>query len=335
MSRDFWLSCGHHLLDRDSRGRLLVTDDFLKAYFARPELWPPENACAAEVELRSGLLAGPRRMVSAAQIAAITDLDARDNWQWVLGWRDHLLRHMTLEEAYVDIAVNGRRFPHIFINQLVQVILRNILNECEDAFVLRAAELLFRSQKLVSHNGSLVSLDEEAHADLSSQPTSPLNALLGLSSGAQLDVLNEDNADSYFERSDRFDCGLDLSAGRRGLAALGEVIVRWIRHMLALEVTVLPLAEVRQVPFRWYVGLDAEATRLGDALWAGDTLDETAKRRLVGLYQLNFVDPADVDEKLEGEPSYLMMAMSQEMTLFLKPQNIVTGLPLQRLEAVR
>ena len=51
MSRDFWLSCGHHLLDRDSRGRLAVTDDFLKAYFARPELLPPEDACAAELDL--------------------------------------------------------------------------------------------------------------------------------------------------------------------------------------------------------------------------------------------------------------------------------------------
>jgi hypothetical protein len=42
-----------------------------------------------------------------------------------------------------------------------------------------------------------------------------------------------------------------------------------------------------------------------------------------------------MDEKLEGEPSYLMMAMSEEMTLFLKPQNIVTGLPLRQVEAVR
>jgi hypothetical protein len=35
-SRDFWLSCGHHLLDRDASGKLPVTDEFLKAYLARP-----------------------------------------------------------------------------------------------------------------------------------------------------------------------------------------------------------------------------------------------------------------------------------------------------------
>jgi hypothetical protein len=45
--RDFWLSCGHHLLDRDAAGKLLVTDEFLKAYLARPELVPPPEACDA------------------------------------------------------------------------------------------------------------------------------------------------------------------------------------------------------------------------------------------------------------------------------------------------
>ena len=38
---DFWLSCGHHLLDRDEGGGLKPTDDFLKVYLARPELIPP------------------------------------------------------------------------------------------------------------------------------------------------------------------------------------------------------------------------------------------------------------------------------------------------------
>ena len=41
--KDFWLSCGHHLLDRDAGGGLVVTDEFLKAYLARPELTPPAS----------------------------------------------------------------------------------------------------------------------------------------------------------------------------------------------------------------------------------------------------------------------------------------------------
>jgi hypothetical protein len=43
---DFWLSCGHHFLDRDESGGYVVTDDFLKVYLARPELIPPPDACA-------------------------------------------------------------------------------------------------------------------------------------------------------------------------------------------------------------------------------------------------------------------------------------------------
>src|SRR5574337_570324 len=51
--KDFWLSCGHHLLDRDEGGGLVVTDEFLKAYLARPELSPPPDACAAELPCRA------------------------------------------------------------------------------------------------------------------------------------------------------------------------------------------------------------------------------------------------------------------------------------------
>ncbi len=62
---DFWLSCGHHLLDRDDGGGLVVTDEFLKAYLARPELTPPPDACVVERTLHAALLTDPRRPVDA------------------------------------------------------------------------------------------------------------------------------------------------------------------------------------------------------------------------------------------------------------------------------
>ena len=68
--RDFWLACGHHLLDRDAAGHLLVTDEFLKAYLARPELVPPPEACPAERKLHSALLNDPRQPVSTDGRAA-------------------------------------------------------------------------------------------------------------------------------------------------------------------------------------------------------------------------------------------------------------------------
>ena len=70
-SRDFWLACGHHLLDRDAAGHLLVTDEFLKAYLARPELVPPSEACSAERNLHTALLSDPRQLVGPSQIATI------------------------------------------------------------------------------------------------------------------------------------------------------------------------------------------------------------------------------------------------------------------------
>jgi hypothetical protein len=332
-ARDFWLSCGHHLLDRDADGRLVVTDEFLKAYLARPELAPPPEACAAERALHKSLLADARKPVSSAQIAAIADADARENWEVMLAFRDQLAGHATLEAAYLDIVRRNLRFPHLFLNQIVHVLLRNMLNGCDDAFVLRAAEMLFRPQKLTEHQGSLVAADEEVLSGLGRGPISPLVSMLGLPAAVEIDVLSEENAGDYWRRSDQFDMALDLTAGRSGLAALGQVITRWIRLLLGIAVHIEPLAELQDARFVWYIGLDTEATRFGDALWNGEELDEAARRRVVGLYRLTFDDPGDAAEKVRGEPVYLIAAMSADKVLRLKPQNLLVGLPVQRLEA--
>jgi hypothetical protein len=328
------LSCGHHLLDRDEGGGLLVSDAFLKAYMARPEIAPPAEACAAERSLHERLLLDPRQPVGPAQIAEIADVDARENWEVMVAFRDHLARHRTLEAAYLDIVRRNLKFPHIFLNQIVHAVLRNVLDDCEDAFVVRAAEMFFRPQKLTLHDGSLVAADEETVSGMGDKPLSPLVSMLGLPAAAEIDVLSDGNADSYWERSDLFDMALDLTAGRRGLAALGEVVERWIAHLLAVDVAIEPVVELEDVTFTWYVGLDAEATRIGDMLWNGDDLDEPTRGRVIGLYRLTFPDSADVLERVRGEPVYLITAMSADKVLRLKPQNLVTGLPIQHLESV-
>ena len=162
------------------------------------------------------------RTLRRREIAAIADADARENWQVMIAFRDHLARHRTLEAAYLDIVRRNLKFPHIFLNQIVHVILRNVLDGCDDAFVLRAAELFFRPQKLTLHDGSLVAADEETLSGLGNKPVSPLVSMLGLPPAAEIDVLNDDNAADYWERSDLFDMALDLTAGRRGLTALGR-----------------------------------------------------------------------------------------------------------------
>jgi hypothetical protein len=333
--KDFWLSCGHHLLDRDEGGRLVVTAEFLKAYLARPELSPPPDACVVERTIHAALLTDPLRPVQAAEIAAIADTDARENWALMLGLRNRLLAHKTVESAYLHLMRDGAGdTPLLFLNQLVHVILRNVLDGCDDAFVLRAAEMLFRAQRLTTHEGSLIAADEETVAGANAQSVSPLVSMLGLPASAAIDVLNDDNAAAYWERSDRFDMALDLTAGRRGLAALAEVMTRWLRHLLMLDVAVEPLVEARDVTFNWYVGLDAQATRIGDALWNGEEIDEGARSRIVGLFRLGFRDPADALEEARGEPIYLLMAMTPDGLLRMKPQNLVTGLPVRCLEPV-
>src|SRR5262245_58139529 len=332
---DFWLSCGHHLLDRDDGGGLLVTDEFLKAYLARPELAPPPSACAAERGLHAALLEDPRRPVTSADIAGIADPDARENWSLMREFRDHLVRHKTVEAAYLNLARHGMgAIPPLFINQLVHVILRNLLDGCEDVFMLRAAELFFRPQRLTVHDGSLIAADEEKVTGISPQPASPLVAMLGLPVAGEIDVLKDSHAESYWQRSDLFDMALDLTAGRRGLDALGTVIERWIVHLLSVEVEIEALIEATDVNLSWYVGLDAEATRIGDGLWTGGELDRATLERIIGLYQLVFRNPEVVLDKAKGEPISLTLAMTPERMLRMKPQNLVTGLPIAHLEAV-
>lgn len=332
---DFWLSCGHHLLDHDEGGGLLVTDEFLKVYLARPELAPPPEACAVERTLHATLLAEPRRAISAADIAAMADADARENWTVLIAFRDHLMRHKTLEAAYLDLVRNGLgSTPPLFLNQLVHLILRNALDGVEDPLILRAAEMFFRPQRLTLHEGSLIAADEETIAGKSGKPVSPLVSMLGLPPESEIDVLSDDNAASYWERSDLFDTALDMTAGRQGVVALARAIERWVGHLLAVDVVVEPLTEMRDITLTWYVGLDAEGTRIGDALWNGDEIDDAERARVIGLFKLTFRDPDTVIDKIGHEPVFLILAMNAEKILRMKPQNLIAGLPVRHLEAV-
>jgi hypothetical protein len=280
------------------------------------------------------LLADPRRPVGAEKIAEMADADARENWQFVLAFRDLLLRHPTLEAAYLALVRSGAiHLPPLFFNQLVHVILRNALDGCDDPFVLRAAELFFRPQRIMPHERLLLLGDEEVLGELSPAPVLSLMSMLDAPSDAQIDILSDESADSYWQRSDQFDMGLDLGAGGRVATALGEAMRRWVSHLLGIEVVIEPLSQLRDAKLTWYVGLDAEGTRIGDRLWHGETLDERTAGRLLALFHLDFSDPAVVADAVGQEPVYLIMALSSDQSLRMKPQNLLTGLPIKHLEA--
>ena len=75
--------------------------------------------------------------------------------------------------------------------------------------------------------------------------------------------------------------------------------------------------------------MDSHGTRIGDALWNGEELDPATRELVVGLYCLNFTADADILERARGVPTYLIAAMSPDRVLRLKPQNLITGLPVR------
>jgi len=327
---EFWVSSGHHLTRRSDSGGLLATDELILAYLARPELMPPPEACAAERALHAGLMAQPRRQVEPGEIAALEDADARENWTFMLGFRDRLLAAPSLEAAYLGLVRDGAGgVPPLFLQHLVHLILRNALDGCTDPYVLRAAELFFRPQRTSLHEGKLLLADADLIEAREADPhQSPLMAMLGQGPVTEFDVLTPDNAWSYWSRSDAHTMVLNLGSDPRSREALARVIETWIRHLLGIATTVTPMAALRDADWRWYVGLDAEATRLGDALWHGRTLPTADQDRVLALFRLEFGADAPVRGDLAGHPVYLLMAQGADKVLRLKPQNLIAGLPL-------
>lgn len=331
---EFWVSSGHHMTRRVEGGGLAVTDEMILAYLARPELIPPAEACDAERALHADLMRDPRRPVTAAMIAAVADEDARENWQFMIGFRDKLMAHPSIEAAYLAIVRQGARgVPPLFLNQLVHLVLRNALDGCEDPFVLRAAELFFRPQKGSLKDGTLLLADQELIEAYEAErqallQTSPLAAMMGTDGLGDLEVMTDETAPTYWSRSDAFSMVFNVGGDPRSREALCRALETWIAHMLGVETTIVPVDRIEDADWRWFVGLDAEATALGNRLWRGEAIDPADQSRVCGLFRLVFADARMVDPKLAGKPVYLIMALTEDMILRIKPQNLIVGLPI-------
>jgi hypothetical protein len=332
---DFWQRSGYHLLDRDGTGRLVVTGDFLRAYFDRPEIRPIETSCAEEIALHRDLMADPLMCVPCQRLAALADPDVRENYQVVLAFRGQLTRHPTLEAFYLDRARGDRgpAVPPLFLDHIVQVVLRGILDGCDDPLRLRAAELLFRTQKVTVTEGTVMMADEETVEMRAAQNGTGLGgALLADDAPAavsvELDVLNAENKATYWQRSDRFDTVFEAGLERFGLDALSRVLECWVDHFLGVAVSIQPVARIRDERWRWHVGLDAEASAILNDLYEGREVDEARLARNLALFRLEFRDAAVVAPEVAGRPVYLGMAMTVDGRLRLKPQNLLVNLPI-------
>ena len=331
--REFWVASGHHLTRRTDHGGLVATPELIMAYLARPELMPPADACAAERNLHASLLADPLCAVAREDIAALADADARENWTFMINFRDRLVTAPSLEAVYAALARGGAAdLPPIFLSQLCHLILRNALEGCDDPYTLRAAELFYRSQLATVHDGTLLLADAEvveaqqhARHDMHS---SPLTAMLAPKAFGEMDVMDDENAWTYWSRSDAHAMVMNIGGNPKARAGLCRVIERWVAHLLGVTVRVETVASIEDRDWRWFVGLDSEGTGIGNALWNGAALDGSAGERIVGLMRLNIEDTGLVDERVGTRPIYLILAMGADKVVRLKPQNLIVGLPL-------
>ena len=145
-----------------------------------------------------------------------------------------------------------------------------------------------------------------------------------------LDVLDADNAEQYWDRDERHDFSVSLNRGRPALDALTRVLAKWIRHFLGVAVTIRHERAIDDAHWVWHVGLDAEASGLLNDLYNDVEVDESRLARLLCLFRLDFDDPADMRPPIAGKPVYLAMAMNARNVLRMKPQNLLLNLPLAR-----
>ena len=330
---DFWRASGYRLLPPATDGRLRIGDEFLRAYLMRPEVRPVEESGPRERALHALLMEHPRKQVTKAELAAIEDRDARENYEVVLGFRDRLTGAATLEDAYLKLFLEPASIPPLFVDQLAHVILRHVLDGVEDPLRARAGELFFRSQKVTIKDGAVMLADEETvemHAatggmgalgKLIIESNTPLRQI-------DLDVLTDKTSAEYWGRDDKYDTVLDLTFGRHGLDALARVLEAWVAHFLQIKVNIQPVSRIQDERWSWHVGLDSKASAIMNDLYNGKEVDEERLKRIISLFRLEFQDPTLVKAALQGKPVYLGLAHDKNQRLRLKPQNLLVNLPL-------
>ncbi|MHA1165224.1 MAG: DUF6352 family protein, partial [Alphaproteobacteria bacterium] len=219
--------------------------------------------------------------------------------------------------------------------QLVHLILRNILQNCDDPIPLRAGEIFFREQNVSTDDGRVMLADEEIVSMHSA--TGGLGSLGQLLADSEtplrkveLDVLDEDNKDAYWERSERFDMVVDFRFTQPALDAFARVLEAWMAHFLNLKVRVEPRQSILDERWSWHIGLDKESNRILNTLYEGKELSDSDGELLIALFRMWVEDDNVLIDTMRGKPIYLGLAMTDEKIVRMKPQNLLTNMPLPR-----
>lgn len=345
-------------LQRNERGWLRPTDDYLRLFLLRPELAPVPESCPAELALHAALLADPSAVVPPAGLQALQDADVRESYTLFLRFRDGLQAAGTLEAYYLGLfprSGEGRiNIPPLFIDMVAEAITRNLLADSGDVYEMRAAEMLFRSQRISTQDGQVLSGDRDTLDMLNETGgLGDIGRFLAEAKAPMPDinmrVLSDDNAPDFLAARDKpgqhsflldltHEVSNDLSHGlvltmtraRSGLKALAGVLQKWVQHFLGVAVSIRPLQKIDDAAWRWHVGLDAEASALLNDLYEGREVEPARLQRLVSLFRLDFADPLEMRADVAGKPVYLGLMMNAEGVLRLKPQNLLVNLPLRQ-----
>jgi hypothetical protein len=357
MHTDLWPACGGAHLEADHQGGLVPTPAYWQTWLKRPELCLMAESCRAETALHQLLQADPLRTVAERELAPIKDPDVRDNYRHFLALRTGLQNAGSLQAWLMALWRTGNQgTPPVFIEQVVQAVVRHMLmaEPAADAFTTRAAELLFREQRISDHQGrryagdrATLDLQHETHGfgdlgRLLAQAKQPLRAL-------HMQVLRAENAAAYWAEASRSgparhsflldlthsvkqDLGhqlvFTLTQAHSGLQGLAEVLQRWVRQLLGVNVRITPLDKVDDPHWRWHVGLDVEATALLNDLYEDRPVDADRMKRLISLFRLDFADAQDMAPAVAGCPVYLALMADPHGLLRLKPHNLLLNLPL-------
>jgi hypothetical protein len=353
----FWHDSGFTACHRNARGWLVPAPTYWLLYLARPELALVSESCAAEIALHDQLVADPIASISAAQIDAMEDDSVRDNYRMFLAFRDAVLAAGSIEAYYLALMRGGAvSIPPLFVDLLVYAIAHNMLDGCDTtqhgAWVARAAELLWRPQRVALEGGRLLCADRDViDARNDTAGLGDIGRLLiqnkAAVKAAPMPVLSPETQRDYWAHSARHELLLDLTHAltqelghglsfnltrtHSGLKALATVLEIWVAHLLGLAVQIKPEQKIDDPAWRWHLGLDAESTALLNNLYEDRPVEDARLRRLVSLFRLEFKDLDAMRADVAGKPVYLGLTMDAGQVIRLKPQNLLLNLPLRRI----
>jgi hypothetical protein len=122
---------------------------------------------------------------------------------------------------------------------------------------------------------------------------------------------------------------IDFRFEQPALDAFARVVEFWVRHLMRTEVKVEPRPKLEDTDWRWHIGLDSEATRILNALYQQTPVSADDMAQMVGLFRMRFTDERFLLDRVKGRPIYLGLAMTKAKHLKMKPQNLLTNLPLR------